>query len=98
MKLCFGSNNEHKLKEIKAIFDKEFGKEIDLVYPPDILDYKLDPIESGATLDENALIKAQEFFDATRLITFADDTGLEIAALDGKPGVFSARYAGEDCS
>ena len=98
MKICFGSNNQHKLKEISAIFKQHFADKLELVYPPDLLYYKLDPEETGVTLNENALIKAQEFFDATRLVTFADDTGLEIAALGGKPGVFSARFAGEDCS
>jgi inosine/xanthosine triphosphate pyrophosphatase family protein len=61
MKICFGSNNQHKLKEISAIFKQHFADKIELVYPPDLLDYKLDPEETGVTLNENALIKAQEF-------------------------------------
>ena len=59
-------------------------------YPP--------PIEDGIDLKENALIKAREGFRQTGLLTIADDTGLEIDALRGKPGVFSARFAGENAT
>jgi XTP/dITP diphosphohydrolase len=59
-------------------------------YPP--------PIENGVDLNENALIKARVGFERTGVLTIADDTGLEVDALDGKPGVFSARYAGENAT
>ena len=55
-------------------------------------------IEDGETLQDNALIKAHAVYKITGLPTISDDTGLEIDALNGKPGVFSARYAGENCS
>ena len=55
-------------------------------------------IEDGETLEENALIKAREVYKITRLPSISDDTGLEVDALNGEPGVFSARYAGENCS
>jgi XTP/dITP diphosphohydrolase len=54
--------------------------------------------ETGTTLNENAIIKVKYVFDKVGMNCFADDTGLEIAALNGEPGVYSARYAGEDCS
>ena len=57
-----------------------------------------DIIEYGETLEQNALIKAQMVYEITGLPSISDDTGLEIDALNGKPGVYSARYAGEDCS
>ena len=57
-----------------------------------------DIIEDGETLEQNALIKAQTVYEITGLPSISDDTGLEIDALNGKPGVYSARYAGEDCS
>ena len=55
-------------------------------------------IEDGATLEENALIKANTVYTKTGLYSWADDTGLEVDALGGKPGVYSARYAGENCT
>jgi XTP/dITP diphosphohydrolase len=55
-------------------------------------------IEDGKTLDENALIKAKTVHKITHLPAIADDTGLEVDALDGQPGIYSARYAGENCS
>ncbi|MCW5960036.1 MAG: RdgB/HAM1 family non-canonical purine NTP pyrophosphatase [Pyrinomonadaceae bacterium] len=57
-----------------------------------------DPVESGATFEENAVIKAVEYAAATGLIAIADDSGLEVNALGGAPGVYSARFAGEDAS
>ena len=54
--------------------------------------------ETGTTLEENALIKVREVYAATGLPSMGDDTGLEVDALDGEPGVYSARFAGENCS
>ena len=54
--------------------------------------------ETGTTLEENALIKVREVYTATGLPSMGDDTGLEVDALDGEPGVYSARFAGENCS
>lgn len=90
MKICFASNNPHKLKEVR---DK-LGNAFEIVSLED-LGCKEDIAETGDTLAENSLIKAQYVFDKYGLSCFADDTGLEVAALNGKPGVKSARYASE---
>ena len=55
-------------------------------------------IEDGTSLEENAFIKSRTVFNLTQIPTISDDTGLEVNALNGEPGIFSARYAGEDCS
>ena len=55
-------------------------------------------IEDGKTLKDNALIKARTVYKITGLLSISDDTGLEVDALDGQPGIFTARYAGENCS
>jgi XTP/dITP diphosphohydrolase len=89
MKLVFATNNDHKLKEIKHLLGNSFTllslKEINITG---------DIPEDSPTLEENALFKAKYIHHATGLDVFADDTGLEIEALDGKPGVHSARFAG----
>ena len=88
-KLIFATHNPNKLIEIKSAvnsFEVVGLKEIDI---------QEDIAETGATLEENALIKSQYIYQKTGLSCFADDTGLEVDALDGSPGVFSARYAGD---
>lgn len=92
MKLIFATNNKHKLSEIKEAVSnfklvglKEYG--INEEIP-----------ETGETLKENARQKARYIFDKYGENCFADDTGLEVEALNGAPGVYSARYAGENCS
>ena len=91
-KLIFATNNLNKLAEIKSAIKtfevfglKEMGIHEDIA-------------ETGTTLEENALIKSQYIFQKTGLDCFADDTGLEVKALNGRPGVYSARYAGPNCS
>jgi len=85
------TNNPDKLREIKAILNGAGWVLLSLAdFPP-----FPEPEEDGATLVENAMIKAREGFRQTGLITLADDTGLEVDALGGKPGVYSARFAGE---
>lgn len=89
-KLIFSTNNEHKLEEVKAILEpyyqilslKDIGDETDIP-------------ETGDTLEENAIIKADYLWNKYHVNCFADDTGLEVEALDNAPGVYSARYAGE---
>ncbi len=98
MKLLFGSNNKHKAQEIKQIIDKNFQNYFKISIPSDILDNVPDIEETGANLKDNALIKASAFYELTNIPCFADDTGLEIDALNGEPGVYSARFAGEDCN
>ena len=93
MKLVFASNNAHKLLEVKAKLPANF----EILSLKEVLG-DVDIIEDGATLEENAAIKARYVFEETGLNCFADDTGLEITALNGEPGVYSARYAGENCS
>lgn len=91
MKLLFATHNQHKLEEIQQLIipsvelvslnELRFSEEID---------------ETGTDLTENALIKAQTIYRRFQLDTFADDTGLEVDVLNGEPGVYSARYAGEE--
>ena len=90
-KLVFATNNAHKLKEVKAILEPTFT-----IVSLSELDCYDDIPETADTLDGNALLKAQYIYDKFGLDCFADDTGLEIEALGGEPGVYSARYAGEE--
>lgn len=94
MKLVLATRNKHKLEEIDAIFNFE-GLQISsaLDYPeiPDV-------VEDGDTLEANAIKKAVTLAKALDCWAMADDSGLEVDALDGAPGVYSARYAGEDVS
>ncbi|MBR3938466.1 MAG: non-canonical purine NTP diphosphatase [Bacteroidales bacterium] len=91
--LIFASNNKHKLEEIRNLLEgivkikslKEIGLEGDIP-------------ETADTLEGNATQKAEWVYSRTGMDCFADDTGLEVEALNGEPGVYSARYAGENCS
>lgn len=97
MNLLFATHNQHKTEEIRSILSAS-GLDVKLMSLHDLYDDE-DIIESGVTLDENALIKARAGYVRHGFPTFADDTGLEVDALDGAPGVYSARYAGESaCS
>lgn len=89
MKIVFATNNQHKLSEIRQIL----GNRVEVLSLQDI-GCDVDIPETGTTLEENALQKAQYIYDHYHLDVFADDTGLEVDALDGAPGVYSARYAG----
>jgi XTP/dITP diphosphohydrolase len=91
-KLVFATNNNHKLEEVRAKLNDSF----EIVSLKEIGCFDDIP-ETADTLEGNALLKAQYVFSKFDLDCFADDTGLEIAALDGAPGVYSARFAGEDC-
>lgn len=88
MKIVFATNNEHKLSEIRAIL----GPSFEVVSLADIGCHEDIP-ETGQTLEENALMKAEYIYNKYHLSCFADDTGLEVEALHGAPGVYSARYA-----
>ena len=88
MKIVFATNNEHKLSEIRAIL----GDAFEVVSLADIGCHEDIP-ETGQTLEENALMKAEYIYDKYHLSCFADDTGLEVEARNGAPGVYSARYA-----
>jgi XTP/dITP diphosphohydrolase len=91
MKLVFATSNPHKVHEFKSIV----GDSIDV---HSLMDINWDqPIEETAdTLEGNAILKARTIAEALEVNCFSEDTGLEIDALDGKPGVYSARYAGPD--
>ena len=88
MKIVFATNNQHKLSEIRSIL----GDSIEVLSLKDI-GCDVDIPETGKTLEENALQKAQYVYEHYHMDCFADDTGLEVDALDGAPGVYSARYA-----
>ena len=90
-KIVFATNNEHKLREIRAILHDE----TEVLSLSDI-GCHTDIPETADTLEGNALIKAHFVYDNYGYDCFADDTGLEVEALDGKPGVRTARYAGDD--
>lgn len=88
--LLLATNNAGKAAEFRQLLD---GCGWELVTPADIgLDLQVE--ESGQTYEENATMKAVNFAQASGLLTLADDSGLEVAALNGRPGVLSARYAG----
>lgn len=86
--LVVATGNKHKLQEIQAIF-----KDVRVVSAREA-GYLGDPEETGATFEENAIIKARAAADALNLPALADDSGLCVAALGGAPGIYSARYAG----
>ena len=89
-KFVFATNNAHKLKEVAAIVRHQ----IELLSLEDIGCHDDIP-ETSDTLEGNALQKAKYVYERYHIDCFADDTGLEVEALDGAPGVYSARYAGE---
>ena len=90
MELICATHNKNKIKEISELIPETFSlKGLNNIGCMD------DIPETGNTMDENALIKAQFVYDKYKLNCFADDSGLEVKALNGAPGVFSARYAGE---
>lgn len=91
MRLVFATNNKHKQEEMSAIL----GGKVELLSLADI-DCHDDIPETADTLEGNALIKARYIYDKYGCSCFADDTGLEVDALGGEPGVYSARYAGEN--
>ncbi len=88
-KLVLATNNRHKLEEVARMT----GDKIELLTLADI-GFTGDIDETGSTFAENALIKSRFIFDRYNINCFADDSGLEIDALNGEPGVYSARYAG----
>ena len=92
MKLVFATNNKHKLQEVRDIV----GNRVEVLSLSDIGCCDDIP-ETADTLQGNALIKARHIYGKYGLDCFADDTGLEVEALGGAPGVYSARYAGEEC-
>lgn len=90
IKLVFATNNKHKLEEVKAMLTN-----FEIVSLADIHCFEDIP-ETATTLEGNAILKANFVTEKYGLDCFADDTGLEVEALNNEPGVYSARYAGED--
>ena len=93
MKLVFATNNRHKLDEVRDIL----GDRVEVLSLNDIGCHDDIP-ETADTLQGNALIKARYIYEKYGTACFADDTGLEVDSLNGEPGVYSARYAGEECN
>ena len=89
--IIFATKNKRKIKEIQAILGKDF-----LVKSMEEIGINIDIIEDGKTFEENAIKKATEISNITNKIVLADDSGLEIDYLNGEPGVYSARYMGEE--
>lgn len=89
--ILLGSKNPHKLQEVRAILEPLGLRAVIAVDLPDV-------VEDGETFAENAAKKAVEFAQFLKAPCLADDSGLVIPALDGEPGLYSARYAGEDAS
>lgn len=93
MKIVLGTGNEHKVFEINQIVKSKLGanaENIEFISPP----AGFDPIEDGSSFEENSYIKAKEASNLSGMISLADDSGLCIEALNGAPGLYSARYAG----
>ncbi len=94
MKIVLATNNEHKIEEIKCILS---DPRLEILTLNDFKDFpKIE--ETGNTLEENAILKAKNIYKFTKLISLADDSGLQVDALDGAPGVLSSRFAGRHCS
>jgi XTP/dITP diphosphohydrolase len=89
IKLLLATNNQGKLAELRSLFD---GLDLVLLSPSD-LGIKVQVKERGTNYLENAVLKAAIFAQASKIWTLADDSGLEVEALDGAPGIYSARYA-----
>lgn len=90
MTFLLATNNAHKIREISQILDGQLVALKTLADYPELNDIP----ETGATFEENALIKARTCYEHTGLLSLADDSGLEVDALNGEPGVLSARFSG----
>lgn len=92
-RLVIATSNPHKIDEFRQIIDDDHW---DLVAPEEVGIRDLEVVEDGETYHENAAKKARAYANACGLPALADDSGLEVDALDGQPGIYSARYAGVD--
>jgi XTP/dITP diphosphohydrolase len=91
VKIFLATRNKGKIREIRSILS---GAGVELIDAGDVEPYP-EPVENGETFLENALVKARAAYEATGLPSLADDSGLEVESLDGRPGVRSARYGGD---
>ena len=90
MKIVLASSNKHKVQEINEIVKSSFpNSQIEFILPPE----GFDPLEDGATFEENSYIKAHAAWELSKSWVLVDDSGLCIDALGGNPGIYSARYA-----
>lgn len=94
MKLVLATNNQDKVREIKDLLE---GLNIEILTSKDFEDFP-EIEETGTTLEENAILKAEGIYKFTGLPALADDSGIEIDHLNGAPGVYSSRYAGPGCT
>ena len=94
MTFVLATGNAHKLFEVRGILKELIGEDVDVKMPSDF-GYFEDVEETGVTFAENALIKADAIYAALKMPVIADDSGLCVDALDGAPGIYSARYGGE---
>ena len=90
MKLIIASNNKGKIREYKDIFEP-FGFKVSSQNEEGI---RLEVEETGSTFEQNALLKARAIYDIAHCCVISDDSGLEVTALGGEPGIYSARYKG----
>ena len=95
-RLLIATGNPGKIREFRALFDAHVESEWELVAPADVGLTDFTVVEDGDTYAENAGRKARSYANAAGLPALADDSGIEVDALDGAPGLYSARYAGED--
>ena len=93
-RILFATGNQGKMKEVREIL-ADLGVEVISMWEAGV---SAEIVENGETFEENAVIKARTIMELTGEVTLADDSGLEIDALGGEPGVYSARYMGEDTS
>lgn len=93
MQLIFASNNINKLEQVKLLLEND-----KVVMPKDVGVENFGVVEDGITLKENAYKKAHELYKITKKKVFSDDTGLFVEDLDGRPGIYAHRYAGEDAT
>jgi XTP/dITP diphosphohydrolase len=97
-RLIIATHNPHKREELQSILRSDLQNNIEILTLDDIHPPIGEIEETGLTLEDNALIKALAVHEKVFIPTIADDTGLEVDALDGAPGVFSARYSGENAT
>ncbi|MBD79941.1 MAG: non-canonical purine NTP pyrophosphatase [Crocinitomicaceae bacterium] len=91
--IVFATNNQHKLEEVQSLLSEQFQ-----IISLNELGFKEEIPETQKTIEGNASQKSHYIYERYNMPVFADDTGLEIDALNGEPGVYSARYAGSNCS
>jgi XTP/dITP diphosphohydrolase len=97
-RLIIATHNPHKREELLRILQNEMQSNVEILTLDDVFPPIGDIEETGQTLEDNALIKALAVHEKVLIPTIADDTGLEVDALGGAPGVFSARYSGENAT